>query len=38
MKSSSKTERTFQAESREHETAGNVLVMVSVIRVGESIS
>lgn len=38
MKSSSKTERTFQAENREHKTAGNVLVMVSVIRVGESIS
>lgn len=38
MKSSNKIERTFQIEGIEHEIAGNILVMLSVIRVGESIS
>lgn len=38
MKSSNKIEKTFQTESTEHKTTGNVLGMLNVIRVGESIS
>lgn len=38
MTRSSKTERTFQAESAEHGTAGNVLGMVSVTRVGKGLA
>lgn len=38
MKSLNKIEKTFQIESTEHKTTGNVWGMLSIIRVGEGIS